>query len=765
MRAVVRLVVMRLRPGRSSGLVLIGLVMTLASAGLAAAISVSGSTAHVVDRAFAATGGPDVVAYVAPSRVSDLSEALKEDHAVATVGPPVESLGAQLLDGNVRLDASVLQLPAGAWPAVSPPLLHAGRIARRSDEIVLDAALADARGVAIGDRVQLRHGATEVGFTVVGTALDFTDCFFPACEPARHWVTPGGFAALGPSRDTTAMVAIRLRDRASAGGVVARLERALGSALRGSGTWPDTRGDLLRANEVFAAFLGVFGIFVLVCSVVVLAAAVTARTAARRRSIGLLKAVGCSGGQIGTAVLVEHLLVALAAVVAGWLAAGLLAPRLRIGPVRLLQTAGPTFPLAGLLLAATAVMTVVLLATLVPARRAGRIAPVAALRDDAAASGRAVRLADWAAAAGAPLPVELGVRHALARPLRSAMAVLALVIALVALTVSLGMNRSVERVVAHPALAGDPWDAVVEPAPGTGAADVVSRLNATREVDHWFPMVDDRARWQGEAFHLRAIGGDPAAARFVIGAGRRLEGPGEAVAGFGLLQRFGWHVGDRLELAVGDHSTSVRLVGWYRETEDSGQILQIRMEDYLATRPGAVASYAVTAARGASVEGLGARLEASFGASAKVSLNQPDPSGVRPFELALLLLSGLVLLVAVTHVFATAVVSARERARALGVLRTVGLTDRQLLGEAVSGWALIGAVAVALAIPIGLLAEDAVGNLLTSRLGAGPGLTVHPSAAALAAAGIAVVVSAAAVGVLAARRTMGQSVADLVRAD
>ncbi len=152
-----------------------------------------------------------------------------------------------------------------------------------------------------------------------GPRYDFRDCFFPTCDPARSWVTSDGMARLGGP--TLAIVDVSLTDAELGPAVEQRLAAAFGDDAVGVNTWPDTRGDLLTETDFFAAFLGVFGVFVLVASGVVIAAALTARTVARRRRIGLYKAIGGTPAQITTALVVEHLAVALGAGLLGWLAA------------------------------------------------------------------------------------------------------------------------------------------------------------------------------------------------------------------------------------------------------------------------------------------------------------------------------------------------------------------------------------------------------------------------------------------------------------
>ena len=84
-------------------------------------------------------------------------------------------------------------------------------------------------------------------------------------------------------------------------------------------------------TDFFGAFLGGFGVFVMLSCAVVVASAIGARTVARRRVIGLYKAIGYTSREVGVAILLEHLAIAFVACAAGNLLAAVVAPRFRVG--------------------------------------------------------------------------------------------------------------------------------------------------------------------------------------------------------------------------------------------------------------------------------------------------------------------------------------------------------------------------------------------------------------------------------------------------
>ena len=155
--------------------------------------------------------------------------------------------------------------------------------------------------------------------------------------------------------------------------VVDDLRAALGGALLGWNDWADTRGDMLVETDFFGAFLGGFGVFVMMSCAVVVASAIGARTVARRRMIGLYKAVGYTARQLGAAIVLEHLAIALLACAAGNLLASVLAPTFRVGSLRVFETSRVAWNGRAFLTSTVAVCAIVVVATVVPAVRAGRI--------------------------------------------------------------------------------------------------------------------------------------------------------------------------------------------------------------------------------------------------------------------------------------------------------------------------------------------------------------------------------------------------------
>jgi hypothetical protein len=143
-------------------------------------------------------------------------------------------------------------------------------------------------------------------------------------------------------------------------------------------------------------------------------------------------------------------------------------------------------------------------------------------------------------------------------------------------------------------------------------------------------------------------------------------------------------------------------------------------------------TFGVIAAPATPTGSLVAALSESFGAGTSVRPNEPDGSGVRPFRIALAVMTILVGAIALAHVTASMLTTQRQSRRRQAIQRAVGLESSQLLAEGALHGAVLAAFALVIGLPLGWCAQGAIGDLLTSQIGIGPGLTFGPSRAGLA---------------------------------
>jgi putative ABC transport system permease protein len=329
--------------------------------------------------------------------------------------------------------------------------------------------------------------------------------------------------------------------------------------------------------------------------------------------------------------------------------------------------------------------------------------------------------------------------------------------------VSVGFIGAVAAVAADPARAGDPWDVAV----GRGdlpAADVEAALADTAGVASWYSEVPRRSTLDEGAFLSVATGGPPDAAAFDIAGGRPLTSPGEAIVGYGFLQRFGVSVGDRVEVLAGTTPITVEIVGWYRVTEDSGEILRYPLEDRTTAEPGTDPDlYRVTAADGVPPATLAATLTDRLGPEVGIELLDTGTGDLAPLIVVLRLVATVLLVMAGVNLLTTLVTANRESSGRIGVQLAVGFTPRQLMAEGAAAGAALGVVAAIVGVPVGLLLCDALADVVSDSLGVGPGWMPSPAASTVVLLVVATVAVAAGIGALAVTRIARRPASDLLR--
>lgn len=162
------------------------------------------------------------------------------------------------------------------------------------------------------------------------------------------------------------------------------LSRARGRWLVEATTTSDLRREVLRIfDRTFAVTRALEGIAVAV-AVLGIANALAAAAVERRRSFGLLRAIGASRSQIRGAVLLEGLLVGIVAIVAALVAGAAFAALLIgvINPQSFGWSVVPSVPAGRLAAAAGLVLTASLAAGLLPGRIAAAADPASALAEE-----------------------------------------------------------------------------------------------------------------------------------------------------------------------------------------------------------------------------------------------------------------------------------------------------------------------------------------------------------------------------------------------
>ena len=289
---------------------------------------------------------------------------------IGGVGPP--QFGASLVE--TESDTGGFALREGSYPI-------------GGDQIVIDAATAETGEHAIGDAVSI---ITEIGgkqdFDLVGIAsfadLDnlggATFALFDL-ETAQQVLgragkLTGGSVQVAPGTDVDTVIT-----------AIEELVPEGVSVLSGQSAAEAEAGEIQEGLAFFNTFLLVFGFIALFVGTFIIANTFRIIISQRTRELALFRALGATARQVFQMVLLEAIVVGVVASALG-IAAGLaIAQALQAA----LSAFGIDLPTATLSLqprtiavGMTVGIVVTLISTALPARRASRISPAAALRDD-----------------------------------------------------------------------------------------------------------------------------------------------------------------------------------------------------------------------------------------------------------------------------------------------------------------------------------------------------------------------------------------------
>ncbi|GIU86119.1 MAG: ABC transporter substrate-binding protein [Acidimicrobiia bacterium] len=323
-----------------------------------------------------------------------LLPAVREVPGVATAEGLVEVPYAQIVDeanepvGNPGLGAPSFGFSWTDDEDLNPMTLQPGGHApAAADEVVIDKGSADAGGIAVGDTVRVLTQQEVKEYEVVGIAK-----FGAADSPAGASIvmfTTEEAQRINNFRDQYSSIAVVGDGSVSQQELAERIAR---SALVGSDVEIVTGEALIEENQdQLAENIGFFNTALLVFAFVALFVACfiiyntfQITVAQRTRELALLRAIGASAAQVRRSVIAEALAVGLAASALG-LGLGIL---LSVVLKNLLNTLGFDIPATDVVVTPDTVvwafvvgLLVTVLSAVLPARRAARVPPVAAMRD------------------------------------------------------------------------------------------------------------------------------------------------------------------------------------------------------------------------------------------------------------------------------------------------------------------------------------------------------------------------------------------------
>jgi putative ABC transport system permease protein len=721
------------------------LVVSVAASVLGLALAVDSHASF--DHAFAAQRGADLTATVNQSRATqaDLAATRHLPQVTAAAGPFPEATVSYQVSGEEQ-----------------PPVTLAGRSSPGGpvDDVVLqDGHWADAPGQVVlsgnsdnafppGTTLTVTGASGAATLTVVGNAISVTNT-------ADGWVVPAEITTLrahetsehgvsGHGAPDTVQMLYQFRSAGSDSAIradIAALDKALpAGAVTDTESWLSAQSTQSSNIAPFVPFVVAFAIIGLVMSVLIVINVVSGAVVSGYRRIGVLKSIGFTPAQVVAAYTGQVAVPAVVGCVAGAALGNVLAAPLLSRTASAYGVGSLSVPTWVNVTVPVAMLALVGVAAVLPSIRAGRLSAVQAI-----ATGRAPRTGRGYTAhrllgkLALPRPVTIGLAAPFARPARTAVTLVAVLLGATAVTFAVGLTTSLTQVVAAlahttaqpvqvimPSLGG-----VAEPGPvrvrkGQRALQAAGPpqpspigLPTTAEAQQaieaglrsqpgtlrYVAQADQQVSVAGvsQQVQVTAFRGDSGWTGYAMISGHWYAGPGQADVATGFLTATGKTVGDTATLSDGGAQVQVRIVGEVLDTQNSGLDMITDWQTLAAADPGLGPDQFDVALRpGTSADAYVQALSNRLGQYYFVF---PNSRHSRVVDLMITLVTILTLglaLVAGLGVLNTVVLQTRERVHDLGVFKAIGMTPRQTVAMVVSWVAGTGLVAGVVAVPAGL---------------------------------------------------------------
>lgn len=727
--------------------VVLALVLFLACLASTLALSVLVAAHEPFQRAFQAANGAHLVLDYDGSIADTALEATAHANGVtAAAGPwPVAQAALEHPKGGLILGQVLSGRPAPNG-SIDQPTIVDGRWWTGPGEIVLDEDTATLLDKVVGDTVTVHRepaqsngkfsggGSVEVNpgpaqpggtpstqqdvravsLTVVGIASSVST------PDVAGWLSPTDLATVANGVPAKEML-YRVDPSASEADLTTAVTRITGglpaTAITGRISYLDTQRGVNGTADLYVPVLLAFAVFALLAAAFTIANVVGGIVLTAYRDIGVMKAVGFTAGQISTTLLAQILMpVGLGA------AAGVIAGTIASQPTVTSTTRSFGLPTAWVVSPTVVVgvfvvaVGVAALAALVPAMRAGRLDPVAAIARGATppSGGAAGRIRRLGLRLPLSLPVRLGIMSGIAHPGRAAMTLGALVVGVAAVTFAVGMNLSLLRVMTQ-LNRNEAAPVRAELRGGGDPAAVRATIAANADTAHVVAIGQTDVTVPG-AGSVPFVGYDGASGwvGYALIHGRWFERPGEVVVSTNVLRRTGWHVGDTTELRRDGRAVTVQVVGEIFDTaEESPDHLVIRgsWPDVTTLDPfAAIDRLEMQPKAGVSAHDYRSELIDATERTVPI-FAEDDNTSDAGFVLFLSVVAAMgIVLVAISlgGVFNTVLLETRQRTRELAILKAIGLSPGRVVAMIESSVVPIGLLAGVIGVPIGLVIERAV---------------------------------------------------------
>jgi putative ABC transport system permease protein len=597
-------------------------------------------------------------------------------------------------------DVGQLRLTGGRWPSSVA-------------EVALTRSFADLNHISIGDRLKVVSVPQEPVLTVVAEVVDIGELRADVGGVQHAWVLDAAIAPLAATGSSSYLMDYRFATDPTSAQLKAHLDTLRSSLPAGSITssldYMFVRTIFHISTQILLGVLAAFSVFALAATAAIVANLVTGIVISAYREIGIMKAVGFTPLQVVSVFVLQILVPAAAASILGIPAGMILSQPILASNSQALGLAyqASYSPVLGLI-ALVGALLIVTIAALIPALRAGLLKPAVVIANASAPRGHSGRwLRRLASQAGLPRSVVLGLGDAAARPGRSILTLLAIVLGVATVVVALGETRTFNQIYAYEGHLGR-VDVLVAKSPALADGDVTQLINSQLETARVVAEASTTITVPGIAdpVNTRSFRGDSAALGYLLTAGRWFSGPGEVVAPRGLVQEAHLNLGDTFTGTVHGAPVRLRIVGevYTFTAGPGGHVLMLDWSTLSAAVPDLTpSSYEVTLRPGSNVDAYVKRLAAAQPDLLDVQANSIGNTAFLTVIGGVLLgIAAIIALIAVAGIFNTMLLSTRERLRDTATLKALGMSPRQVIGMVVASAGFLALLGGLIAVPAGV---------------------------------------------------------------
>jgi putative ABC transport system permease protein len=312
--------------------------------------------------------------------VPGIADAVPDIQAFARIigkdGKPIGSEGA----GPPTFGSVAVEFKGALWTIAE------GKFPSGPNEVALDESSAKKAGYIVGDTVKVVAQAGSREFKMVGIASygdvrspgGATFALFDVETAAEFLGKPGYVDAILVVGDGTRSDEMLAQDIDKIFDPAAKIETLTGAEIT-----KETQDEIGQALSFFSIFLTIFSVIALGVGSFVIYNVFSISAAQRQRENALLRALGASRSQVTRSMLIESVVVGLFGSTVGFIGGMGISKLLGVA----LPALGIDLPSGGLVVTQSAIITTILvglivtvLSAILPARRAGKVPPLAAMR-------------------------------------------------------------------------------------------------------------------------------------------------------------------------------------------------------------------------------------------------------------------------------------------------------------------------------------------------------------------------------------------------